>query len=97
MSWINLCVYGLAVGVGQFGILYFAIDGNISPGLASLVIQTQIFFTIGFAMLFVKESLKLYQAIAVAIAMIGLAIIAAHTDRSTTFLGLVLVVFAGFS
>ena len=97
VSWINLCVYGLAVGVGQFGVLYFAIDGNISPGLASLVIQTQVFFTIGFAMLFAKESLKLYQAIAVAIAMIGLAIIATHTDRTTTFLGLALVVFAGFS
>ena len=97
VSWVNLCVYGLAVGVGQFGVLYFAIDGNISPGLASLVIQTQVFFTIGFAMLFAKESLKLYQAIAVAIAMIGLAIIATHTDRTTTFLGLALVVFAGFS
>ena len=97
VSWVNLCVYGLAVGVGQFGVLYFAIDGNISPGLASLVIQTQVFFTIGFAMLFAKESLKLYQAIAVVIAMIGLAIIATHTDRTTTFLGLALVVFAGFS
>ena len=97
VSWINLCVYGLAVGVGQFGILYFAIDGNISPGLASLVVQTQVFFTIGFAMLFAKEQLKLYQAVAVAIAMTGLGIIAVHTDATTTFLGLALVVFAGFS
>ena len=97
VSWINLCVYGLAVGVGQFGILYFAIDDNISPGLASLVVQTQVFFTIGFAMLFAKEQLKLYQAVAVAIAMTGLGIIAVHTDATTTFLGLALVVFAGFS
>ncbi|WP_216127592.1 EamA family transporter [Polynucleobacter sp. es-GGE-1] len=97
VSWINLCIYGLAVGVGQFGILYFAIDGNISPGLASLVVQTQVFFTIGFAMLFAKEQLKLYQAVAVVIAMTGLGIIAVHTDATTTFLGLALVVFAGFS
>jgi O-acetylserine/cysteine efflux transporter len=97
VSWVNLCVYGLAVGVGQFGILYFAIDGNISPGLASLVVQTQVFFTIGSAMLFAKEQLKLYQAVAVAIAMTGLGIIAVHTDATTTFLGLALVVFAGFS
>ncbi|WP_197712024.1 EamA family transporter [Polynucleobacter necessarius] len=97
VSWVNLCVYGLAVGVGQFGVLYYAIDGNISPGLASLVIQTQVFFTIGFAMLFAKEKLKLYQAVAVAIAMVGLLIIAVHTDATTTFLGLALVVFCGFS
>jgi O-acetylserine/cysteine efflux transporter len=97
VSWINLCVYGVAVGVGQFGVLYFAIDGNISPGLASLVVQTQVFFTIGFAMLFAKERLKLYQAVAVAVAMTGLGVIAVHTDATTTFLGLALVVFAGFS
>jgi O-acetylserine/cysteine efflux transporter len=97
VPWSNLCVYGLAVGVGQFGILYFAIDGHISPGLASLVIQTQVFFTIAFAMFFARERLRLYQAVAVAVAMIGLGIIAVHTDAATTVLGLALVVFAGFS
>jgi O-acetylserine/cysteine efflux transporter len=97
VSWINLCVYGLAVGLGQFGVLYYAIDGYISPGLASLVIQTQVFFTIGFAMLFAIERLKLYQAVAVGVAMIGLGIIAVHTDATTTVLGLALVVFCGFS
>jgi O-acetylserine/cysteine efflux transporter len=97
VSWVNLCIYGLATGLGQFGVMYFAIDGRISPGLASLVIQTQVFFTIGFAMFFAKEGLKLYQAVAVAVAMTGLAIIALHTDAMTTFLGLALVVFAGLS
>lgn len=97
VPWGNLCIYGLATGVGQFGVMYYAIDGQISPGLASLVIQTQVFFTIGFAMIFAKESLRLYQAIAVGVAMIGLVIIALHTDASTTFLGLGLVVCAGFS
>jgi O-acetylserine/cysteine efflux transporter len=96
VSWGNLCVYGLAVGVGQFGVLYYAINGHISPGLASLVIQTQVFFTIGFAMFFAKESLRLYQIAAVTVAMIGLVIIAVHTDASTTVLGLALVVLAGF-
>lgn len=97
VSWGNLCIYGLATGVGQFGVMYFAMDGRISPGLASLVIQTQVFFTIGFAMFFAKEGLKLYQAIAVTVAMTGLVIIALHTDATTTFLGLALVVFGGFS
>ena len=97
VSWVNLCIYGLATGVGQFGVMYYAVDSQISPGLASLVVQTQVFFTIGFAMVFAREGLKPYQAVAVAIAMIGLGIIALHTDATTTFLGLALVVFAGFS
>jgi O-acetylserine/cysteine efflux transporter len=97
VSWGNLCIYGLATGVGQFGVMYYAVNSQISPGLASLVVQTQVFFTIGFAMFFAKEGLRLYQALAVAVAMTGLVIIALHTDSTTTFLGLALVVFAGFS
>jgi O-acetylserine/cysteine efflux transporter len=93
----NLCIYGLATGVGQFGVMYYAVNSQISPGLASLVVQTQVFFTIGFAMFFAKEGLKRYQVVSVAIAMIGLGIIAMHTDSTTTFLGLALVVFAGLS
>jgi O-acetylserine/cysteine efflux transporter len=97
VSWGNLCAYGLAIGVGQFGILFFAIDGRISPGLASLVVQTQVFFTIGLAMFFAKERLRLYQVVAVSIAMTGLGTIALHTDADTTFIGLALIVFAGLS
>jgi len=97
VSWGNLCAYGVAIGVGQFGILFFAIDGRISPGLASLVVQTQVFFTIGLAMFFAKERLRLYQAVAVSIAMTGLGTIALHTDADTTFIGLALIVFAGLS
>ena len=97
VSWGNLCIYGLATGVGQFGVMYYAVNSQISPGLASLVVQTQVFFTIGFAMFFAKEGLRLYQALSVAVAMTGLVIIALHTDSTTTFLGLALVVFAGFS
>ena len=97
IAWSNLCIYGLATGVGQFGVMYYAVNSQISPGLASLVVQTQVFFTIGFAMLFAKEGLKRYQAVAVGIALLGLVIIALHTDSTTTFLGLALVVFAGLS
>lgn len=97
VSWRNLCLYGLATGVGQFGVMFYAMQSQISPGLASLVIQTQVFFTIGFAMFFAKEGMRLYQMIAVAIALIGLGVIALHTDANTTLIGLLLVVFAGLN
>jgi O-acetylserine/cysteine efflux transporter len=93
----NLALYGLLIGVGQFGIVYYAVNSQISPGLASLVIQTQVFFTIGFAMLINQERLRLYQVLALLLAVIGLLIIALHTDATTTLLGLALTVFAGFS
>ena len=43
-SWLNLASYGLFIGFGQFGLLYWAMQNNISPGLASLIIQMQVFF-----------------------------------------------------
>src|SRR5665811_1551579 len=50
VSWRNLASYGLLIGVGQFGLLFIAMNGHIAPGLASLVIQIQVFFTIGLSM-----------------------------------------------
>ncbi len=96
-SFWNLCCYGLMTGLGQFGVMYYAVNSQISPGLASLVVQTQVFFTVGFAMFFAKERLRLYQVVSLMVAMVGLLIIALHTDATTTFLGLALVVFAGLS
>ncbi|MBV9541333.1 MAG: EamA family transporter, partial [Alphaproteobacteria bacterium] len=41
--WSHLAAYGVLIGAGQFGLLYIAMGHDISPGLASLVIQTQVF------------------------------------------------------
>lgn len=95
VSWLNLALYGLFIGVGQFGILFYAINGHITPGLASLVVQTQVFFTIGFAMIFAREKIQLHQVISIGIAMIGLLVIASHIDNQTSLLGIGLVICAG--
>lgn len=97
VSWGNLAAYGLLIGVGQFGVLYFAMNGHISPGLASLVIQLQVFFTIGLAMYFSGERLRRAQWFALLLASGGIAVIILHTDGSTTLLGLALTLLAGLS
>ena len=42
----KLALYGLLIGVGQFGLLFIAIHQGFPVGLASLVIMAQVFFTI---------------------------------------------------
>ncbi len=96
-SWRNLAAYGLLIGVGQFGLMYLAMDGHISPGLASLVIQTQVFFTIFLSMHMSYERVKPLQWAALALATIGIGIIAMHTDGSTTLAGLGLILLAAAS
>ncbi len=93
----RVAAYGLLIGVGQFGLLYIAMNGHISPGLASLVIQTQVFFTIGFATLFARERLAPLQWGALALCAAGLAVIAFATDGSASTSGLLLVIAAGAS
>jgi O-acetylserine/cysteine efflux transporter len=97
VPWGNLAAYGLLIGVGQFGLLFVAMNGHISPGLASLVIQVQVFFTIGLALLMAGETLRRVQWLALALAASGLAVIVTHTDGSTTALGLGLVMLAALS
>jgi O-acetylserine/cysteine efflux transporter len=97
VSWGNLAGYGALIGAGQFGLLYLAMRGDISPGIASLVIQTQVFFTIGLSMALTRERVRGFQWFALALAVAGVAMIGAHTDGNTTVKGLAMVLAAAFS
>jgi O-acetylserine/cysteine efflux transporter len=96
-SWRTLAAYGVLIGAGQFGLLFIALRADITPGLASLVIQTQVFFTIGLAMALAGERVRGFQLLALALAATGLAVIAFNTDAATTPLGLGLVLLAALA
>ncbi len=94
VSWANLAGYGLFIGVGQFGLLFIAMRQDITPGLASLVVQVQVFFTIGFSMRLTGERIHGFQLVALLLAVAGLGVIATHAEGSATPLGLLLVIGA---
>ncbi len=101
VSWRILASVGLLLGAGQFGLLFFAMRHDISPGLASLLMQTQAFFTIVLAMLLHRESIRPLQVLALSLAAIGIGLIGWHTlghpDASITPLGFWLLIGAAFS
>jgi O-acetylserine/cysteine efflux transporter len=97
IGWGALAGYGLLIGAGQFGLLFVAMDGHISPGLASLVVQTQVAFTIGLSVWWLGETVRPLQVGALGVAGAGLLVIAANTDGTTTPLGLGLVLLAALS
>lgn len=97
VPWSQLAAYGLLVGAGQFGLLYIAMQGRITPGLASLAVQSQVFFTIMIAVLWKDERLSPGQWFALSLACAGLAIIAICSDGDATPAGLVMVLLAGLS
>lgn len=93
----QLISYGVLIGFGQFGLLFWAMQDNITPGLASLVIQIQVFFTILLSALLFQEHVQRRQWLALAICFSGVALIVAFTDGQTTLLGLGVILIAAMS
>jgi O-acetylserine/cysteine efflux transporter len=95
VPWKWLALFGVFLGPGQFGFLFLAMHADISPGLASLVIQMQVFFTIGLSMLIFRERVSLGALGGIALAAAGLGVIAWHTDATVTAAGILMVLMAG--
>ncbi|MGP4670018.1 EamA family transporter [Agrobacterium pusense] len=75
VPWRHMIVYGMAMGFVQFGLLYPAIKLGLPAGLASLVMQSQAFFTLALAVVFLGERPLPSQILGAVIAFGGLAVI----------------------
>ena len=95
--WRKMAAFGVLLGVGQFGLLFLAMQGHISPGLASLVVQIQVFFTIGLSLALMGERVRGFQVVGLLLALAGLGVIALNLNAAVvTWLGLGLVMSAAF-
>jgi Permeases of the drug/metabolite transporter (DMT) superfamily len=74
-------VYGLTVGVGQFGALFWAMDRGMPAGLASVVLQSQAFFTLLFSAALLKERIRAPELAGIAVSGAGLVAIAMSLSR----------------
>ncbi|WP_184030282.1 EamA family transporter [Deinococcus budaensis] len=86
--------YGLAVGVVQFGLLYLAVQLGMSAGVASLLMQTQAFFTALLAARFLGEPITPPQLLGMTLAFGGMGLIGASAGGDVTGLGLGLTLVA---
>lgn len=89
--------YGIFTFALQFGFLFSGIHLGLSPGLASLVLQVQVFFSIGLAFLFFQDRPSLWKIMGSLISFVGIGVVAAHVNGGTTFIGLILTLLAAFS
>ena len=76
--------------------LIFAMDADASAGLSSLLLQSQVFFTIGLSILLFKEKINQGQVIGILVATIGFSLFFIETSTNITLLGLVLILMAAF-
>lgn len=89
-----LLLYGLTISLGQFAFLFYAMSVGMPAGLASLVLQSQAFFTLLFAALFLGERLRMANLFGLLVAAAGLLLIGLQGDRLMTMAGFFLTIGA---
>jgi O-acetylserine/cysteine efflux transporter len=94
VPWKWVLAVGGAIGVVKFSMLFVGMDVGMPAGLASLVLQVQAFFTIGFAFVLLGERPRLAVAAGLALATCGLALVASGLDGVATPGGFALVIGA---
>jgi O-acetylserine/cysteine efflux transporter len=70
---------------------------GMTPGLASLIAQVQIFFSIFFAAVLLNEMPSLIQIIGAIVSFSGIGLVAMHLDGSVTLPGFLLIIGASIS
>lgn len=94
LPWTRLGAVALTLFLGHFGFLFVAMTRGMPPGLASVLLQSQGFFTVLIAALALRESPSPRQIAGIGVALCGLLLIASTAASShggdVTFLGLCL-------
>ncbi|MGC1172545.1 EamA family transporter [Polaromonas sp.] len=101
ISWKWLAFYGLFQGVGQFGILFVALKVGMTAALASVLLQTQVFFTALFGFVLLRERASRPLQAGMVLAALGLSCFALNyinpgsgSASATTLAGFVLTLGA---
>jgi O-acetylserine/cysteine efflux transporter len=75
--WRTVVAVGLFMSLGQFGLLYSAMHAGMPPGLAALVLQAQVLFTVLIAASWLRERPTARQLTGVLIGAAGLVLVGA--------------------
>ena len=94
IPWHLLCAFGLFQFALQFTFLFTGMQLGLTSGLASLVMQLQVFFTIALAILFVGERPRITQLVGALISFCGMAVVAYKLESKATLIGFMLVIIA---
>ncbi len=103
VDWRWLLAYGLTINLGQFALLFWAMSVGMPAGLASLVLQAQVLFTLGLSVLLWRERLHAVNVAGLLIAIGGLWLLGvqslsnAPAGSQMTLAGLLLTLGAAFS
>src|SRR5262245_49163469 len=89
-----IAAFGILMFSLQFGLLFTGMKIGMSAGLSSLILQLQVFFTIGLSVVLLGERPRLWQLAGAVLGFAGVGLVAAHVGGHVTVAGLALVLGA---
>ena len=97
VPWRTLAGSAAFLSLGQFGLLYTSMAAGMPAGLASLVVQAQVIFTVVIAALHLHERPGWLQVAGIALGAAGLVVVGVGRSAHTPLLGLMLCVAGALS
>lgn len=94
LPWPRLLTLSLFMFVLQFAFLFAGMELGMTPGMASILMQSQAFLTPAFAMIALGERVTGRQLVGGAVALVGLGVVATTVDATMTVIGFVLTLAA---
>ena len=84
-------LYGIVMFALQFAFLFMGMHLGMTPGMASLIMQIQVFFSMLFAAIVLGERPGYGQIIGALVAAFGIGLVALHLDQDISLLGFVCI------
>lgn len=88
ISLVQILLLGSIFGVGVFGCLFLGIYFGMPAGLASVAMQSQVFFTIIIALIFLKERITRMAIVAIGCGVAGMVLLLVDDVKTSTALGM---------
>lgn len=97
IGWKNVLLIGTFLSLGQFSLLYLSLALGMPPGLASLLLQTQVVLSVIVSAVVLRERPSRKQLIGIVIGMLGLAIVVIGHSYAAPWLPVVILLLAALS
>jgi len=92
--WREVLMIGILLGVFKFSCLFLALDGHMNAGMASVLLQAQVFMTILLSVWLFKERIKPSQLLGLILAVSGFLLLLFSTGGTFTHAGLGMILLA---
>lgn len=89
-----IALYGFIMFALQFSFLFIGMNAGMPAGMASLLMQTQVFFSMFFAIIFLGEQPNLAQILGALVAFTGIGLVAMHFDSDISVVGFLCIIAA---